>query len=185
MNIREFTFNLNKVYEEMAATFSTYQKESGLGCLNNCGRCCLNPEVEASVLEMFPLALRLFDEGKLNEWLLKLENPTQDTCLLFVPGAGPGEGYCGSYNERPSVCRMFGVAGTFDKYHKATLSVCKFIKEENTIIAAPENKIPMIPEWYSRLSSLDPDLVHRKLPINQSIKEALQKIAFYAQYQEL
>ena len=109
MNIREFVFNLQKVYEEMSETFSDYQKSTGLSCLNSCGRCCLNPDVEASVLEMLPLALKIHDEGKTEEWFQKLENSTQEHCLLLVSTGETGQGYCSSYQERPSICRMFGV----------------------------------------------------------------------------
>lgn len=134
MNIREFTFKVKKVYDEMSETFSIYQASTGLHCLSNCGRCCQNPDVEASVLEMLPFALKIYDEGKLDEWLTKLETTDQKHCLLFVPTGGEGEGRCGSYNERPSVCRMFGVAGTFNKHHQVTLSICKYIKENNSVL---------------------------------------------------
>lgn len=184
MNIREFSDNLQKLYEEMAIVFSTYQKEMNLPCLSGCGRCCMNPDVEASMLEMIPLALKIYDEGKLDEWLKRLENPRQDYCLLFEAQGHEGQGQCSSYQERPSVCRMFGVAGYFDKHHKATLSICKYIKEQNSNpqnIGAP----PMIAEWSSHMVNLHPDLIRNKKPINAAIREALEKIAFYAQYQQI
>jgi Fe-S-cluster containining protein len=185
MNIREFTFNLIKLYEEMAETFSDYQSQSGLHCLKNCGRCCLNPDIEASPLEMFPLALKVYDEGKLDEWLHKLENNSQSHCVLYVPTGIEGEGRCGFYSERPAVCRMFGVAGTFDKHREVRLSICKYIKENQPIVPEVNTSTPLIPEWSSKLMTLDPELVQKKLPINIALKEALQRIAFCAQYQQL
>lgn len=183
MNIREFAFNLQKVYAEMSATFSAYQSSTGLHCLANCGRCCMNPDVEASVLEMIPFALKIYDLGQLDEWLEKLETNTQEYCLLFVPGESIGEGKCGSYLERPSVCRMFGVAGTFDKYQNITHSICKYIKELNSTIPTGTPETPLIPQWSAKLSGLDPELTQKKLPMNLAIKGALEKIAFYTQYQ--
>lgn len=185
MNIREFTFKVKKVYDEMAETFSSYQSQTGLKCLPNCGRCCLNPDVEASILEMLPFALKIYDENKMDEWLLKTENTTQNYCLLFVPTGGEGEGRCGSYNERPGVCRMFGVAGTFNKHHEVTLSICKYIKENQPELTEINSTTPLIPEWSSKLSTLDPDLTQKKVPINQAIHKALEHVAFYAQYQKL
>jgi uncharacterized protein len=183
MNIREFAFNLQKVYAEMADTFSSYQSGTGLNCLASCGRCCLNPEVEASVLEMIPYALRIHEQGQLEEWLEKIETSKLDHCILFVPDETPGNGKCSSYLERPSVCRMFGVAGTFNKHHEVTHSICKYIKELNGTLPEPTETTPLIPEWSSQLSAIHPDLIQTKLPMNLAIKGALEKIAFYTQYQ--
>ncbi len=185
MNIRDFTFKVKKIYDEMAETFSTYQSNSGLSCLPNCGRCCQNPEVEASMLEMLPFAMKIYDEGKMDEWLLKLETTSQKHCLLFVPTGGEGQGQCGSYQERPSVCRMFGVAGTFNKHHEVTLSICKYIKESHPNPIAPIPSTPLIPDWSSRLSTIDPDLTQKKVLMNEAMLKALEHVAFYAQYQKL
>ncbi|WPU67157.1 YkgJ family cysteine cluster protein [Peredibacter starrii] len=190
MNIREFVFNLQKVYEEMGQTFSGYQKSTGLGCLNGCGRCCLNPEIEASVLEMLPFALKIHDEGKTEEWFQKLEISTQEHCLLLVSTGETGQGYCSSYQERPSICRMFGVAGTRDKHQKIALSICKYIKESQPELSRQMNAeqdptTPLIPLWTSKLATLDPELIQKKLPINLAIKGALEKVSLYAQYQNL
>ena len=185
MNIREFTFKVKNVYDKMSETFSSYQSQTGLKCPPNCGRCCLNPDVEASVMEMLPFALKIYDEGKLDEWLVKLETTSQNHCLLFVPTGAEGEGQCGSYNERPSVCRMFGVAGTFDKHHEVTLSICKYIKEMRPELTTINQSTPLIPEWTSRLSTIDPELILKKVSMNKAILKALEHVAFYAQYQNI
>ena len=184
MNIRDFAFNLQKVYEEMSSTFSAYQSGTGLHCLSGCGRCCMNPEIEASVLEMILFALKVYDLGELDEWLSKLESP-RPYCILYAEGETPGKGSCSSYQERPSVCRMFGVAGTFNKHREITHSICKYIKEAYPEGATPTHETPLIPVWAAKLAALDPELVTKKLPINQAIKKALEKIALYAQYQPI
>jgi Fe-S-cluster containining protein len=183
MNIREFSLNLQKVYAEMSETFGQYQSSTGLNCLSGCGRCCMNPDIEASPLEMIPLALKIYDEGKLDEWLQKLESPGRDFCLLLKESENEGQGQCISYNERPSICRMFGVGGVFDKHHKTTLSICKYIKEASKNFPETTDGAPLIPLWSSKLASLDPELTQKKYPINKAIKLALEKVAFYAQYQ--
>ncbi len=170
--------------------FSQYQAASGLNCLVGCGKCCNNPEVEASVLEMFPLALRILDENKLEEWLDKLEEPAQDHCLMYEPHTPDGsKGQCGVYKERPSLCRMFGVAGFYNKHQEVTLSVCKLIREKYpdlTKIRESEvsDKTPMLITWSYRLAQIDPGLIQDRMPINQALKKALERIALYAQYQE-
>jgi Fe-S-cluster containining protein len=183
MNIREFSLNLQKVYNEMSKAFIEYQLSTGLHCLSGCGRCCLNPEIEASVLEMFPLALRIYEEGKAEEWLDKLENNTQESCLLFQ-SFGEGQGFCGSYNERPAICRMFGVGAT-DKHQKVRHSICKYIKETADNLPEANEKTPLISEWNTKLGNLNPELIRERKPINLAIKEAILKVALYAQYQDL
>lgn len=191
MNIREFAFELQNIYDDMGKEFSTYQRESGLLCLEGCGKCCKNPDIEASVLEMIPLALRMFDENRTDEWLEKLENPSQEHCLLYELSSPDGSnGSCKAYKERPSLCRMFGVAGFFNKRGEVTLSVCKYIREARPELAKtresetdPENT-PMLSNWSYRMAELDPALIQNKLPINQAFKKALEKVALYALYQD-
>lgn len=191
MNIRDFAFELQNIYDEMWKDFSTFQKQSGLHCLEGCGKCCNNPEVEASVMEMIPLALRMLDENKLEEWLEKLENPSQSHCLMYTPHSADGSlGQCGVYKERPSLCRMFGVSGFYNKHREVTLSVCKLIREKYPELTAereaqinPE-QTPMLVTWSYKMAELDPGLIQDKLPINQAFKQALEKVALYALYQD-
>lgn len=183
MNIREFAFNLQKVYEEMSSTFSDYQKSTGLMCPPGCGRCCTNPEIEASVLEMIPFALKIYDEGQLEVWLDKIDKREDPRCILLETNETTGKTQCISYSERPSLCRMFGVAGTFNKRQEITFAICKHLKELNDSLPEVTPSTPLIPQWSGKLSALDPKLVSEKLPINLAIKGALEKIAFYTQYQ--
>jgi hypothetical protein len=78
---------------------------------------------------------------------------------------------------------MFGVAGTYNKHHETTHTICKYIKELNSTLPEVTDSTPLIPTWSTRLSSIEPELIKTKLPINLAIKGALEKIAFYTQYQ--
>lgn len=175
MDIRELVFNIQTVYDEMAETFSKFQKDSGLLCIKGCGECCKNPEIEASVFEMLPWGLKIYNEGSSEEWLTKLENPSQNSCLLLVSDK------CISYQERPAVCRMFGVGGYKDKYGKTSLALCKIIREENLGSDLPSNP-PIMSHWNNRLAVLGEPTLHAKMPINEAMREALVKIMFYFQY---
>ena len=187
MNIREIDRKLAKVYEDMSETFGNFQKQTGLSCLAECGRCCVNPDIETSVLEMIPFALKVYDEGKIEEWLEMVQTDEQKICLLFAPRGQNGLGSCSSYQQRPSICRMFGVAATFNKHHQKTLSICKYIREDQpdltdaTIKEIPHDA-PMIPVWFSQISAIDPDLARERFPINLAMQKALEKIAFLSQY---
>jgi Fe-S-cluster containining protein len=189
MNIREFSSHVKKIYEEMSSTFSEYQTSTGWNCLPSCGRCCLNPEVEASLYEMLPMALSIFEEGSLEEWIEKLSSTSQESCLVYVPGKNPNQGQCGRYKDRPSLCRMFAVSGFKNKNQDITLSICSSIKEEYQIQQDQIQKVspqaPLMIEWSYKLASLDQRLIQDKMPINQALLEALEKVALYATYQEL
>jgi Fe-S-cluster containining protein len=178
MNIREFSHNLQKLNEEMADTFMLYQASTGLHCLPGCGKCCQNPDVEATPMEMIPMALKILDEGSMDEWHERLSTSENLPCLIFN-----GKN-CGSYQERPSVCRMFGVGGYFDKEHKPVLSICKHIREANPVEtkeARAHNLTPMISHWSSRLAALHPDLIKERQSINRALKIALEKVALWSQ----
>lgn len=186
MNIRELAFNLQKVYEDMSRTFSQFQVKSGLSCPSGCGQCCTTPEIEATVLEMIPLALKFLDEGQALTWLKILEKNTQQMCLLFEASDDSGSGKCLTYHHRPALCRMFGAAGAYDKHHIVKLSLCKPLKEKHSAYNdfVKNENIPVMSEWYTKVMSLDPNLAMTKFPINQALKQALDKILFYAQYYE-
>lgn len=189
MNIREFSYNLQKLYSEMSDRFSLYQQEKGWLCLSGCGRCCLNPEIEASPYEMLPMALAIYDEGTIEEWMEKIQTSEQVTCLAYVPGDKNGEGRCGRYLQRPSVCRMFGVSGYKDKNAQLQLSICKYIKESYQLQSSTYNsdtsQAPLLVEWSYKLANLDQKLIQDKMPINQALLQALQKVALYAEYQQV
>lgn len=167
----------------MSATFSGLQSQTDLPCLSDCGLCCHNPEVEATPLEMVPMALKILDEGTLEEWYERLQASEGKPCLIFN-----GKN-CGSYNERPSLCRMFGVAGYYNKQHEVTLSICKLIKEERPEATAKALKeagphTPVMTQWTSQMQALNPILTESRRPINQALKIALEKVALWSQYQE-
>lgn len=134
-------------------------------------------------MEMIPMALRILDEGTLEEWHERLQEADGKPCLIFN-----GQN-CGSYHERPSLCRMFGVAGYFNKHHQITLSICKLIKEKDpgqteAVLKSPAANAPVMAQWSSLLSTLDPLLAQERQPINLALKSALEKVALWSQYNE-
>ncbi len=187
MNIKEFSYNLQKLYQEMSDSFSSYQSSSGWNCLTSCGKCCLNPEVDASILEMIPMAYSIYQEGNLDVWMEKLRTSEQAHCLVYEAGEKEGEGKCGRYQDRPSLCRMFGVSGHFNKQHEITLSVCKLIKDKYGLageeLKGKKDSTPMMADWSMKLGAIHPELIQKKLPINKALLGALEKVAFTLQYE--
>jgi Fe-S-cluster containining protein len=178
MNIRDLAFDLQKVYEEMSEAFGGFQSASGLSCLSGCGGCCKNPEIEASLMEMLPWAVKTYDAGEAETWLERLQSSSQASCVFLVNER------CTSYHERPSVCRMFGVSGYFDKHHQKTLSICKLIREANELKASSVSaeESPVMAIWFSKVSNLGSVDDNRRLPINKAMIEALKKVLTYYSY---
>ncbi|PTT95965.1 YkgJ family cysteine cluster protein, partial [Pseudomonas sp. HMWF031] len=114
-------------------------------------------------------------------------------------------GYCGIYEYRPGICRMFGAAGYKTKSGEATLSVCKPIKQAvpekyaaalitiqpqhldifekrlvddiaaNSEVRVTSTKPPMIAEGRQKLAQLDYELGERLMPINDALRFVLEK----------
>jgi len=176
MDFREFSNQLQSLYTEMSQTFSEFQKQTQLPCLKNCSNCCLNPEIEATPLEMIPMALKIIDEGRLEEIYEKLENPDATSCIIVHNNK------CGFYDQRPPICRMFGVAALYKKDQSLNLSICKLIKEENgNLVERAMNEIPsdapVMNQWISRLKGLEPNIDQERQPINMALKSALERVA--------
>lgn len=186
MNIREFCGNLLKEYEEMSSAFSIAQTKNNLQCPSNCGRCCENPSIEASVLEMLPMALYLHDNNLVDTYLEKIDQAMTTTQYCI----GLQNNRCHLHQYRPTICRMFGVSGHLDKNRNLKASICKVLKEHNPedshkIISNPENhNLPIMTHWSSKLLTLEPELLSKQIHINLALRQAIQKVELYLQYSE-
>lgn len=190
--LRELSRRVEAVYGEMADTFSGYQQASGLSCRSGCGECCTQPTIEATVLEMLPLALHLFDQGKAEQTLTQLEElPEVSSCFFYQRLSFDGkQGQCSVYQQRPSICRVFGVAGYRDKQGKTALSVCKTIKADKAekyqqhLIMLGEQPPPMMMNAKEQVNELDYSLGAKHYPINEALRLALEKVLFKAFYSD-
>lgn len=188
--LRELSRRVEAVYGEMADTFSGYQQASGLSCRSGCGECCTQPTIEATVLEMLPLALHLFDQGKAEQTLTQLEElPEGSSCSFYQRLSFDGkQGQCSVYQQRPSICRVFGAAGYRDKLGQAALSVCKTIKADKAekyqqhLIMLSGQPPPMMMSAKEQVSELDYALGAKHYPINEAMRLALEKVLFKAYY---
>lgn len=190
MNIQQLVQDLQLFYDEMGTTFSDYQKSTGLNCGSGCGKCCDNPEITATMIEMLPLAWDFYQRGIAEQWLDKLNTQDLSLCpLAKFHSEDRMKGQCSEYKFRPSICREFGVSGHQKKDGTKALAVCKYIKKEadHSLIQKAESdqaSIPLMSEWTRRLSTLHPDLINGYKPVGESLKLALEKVLLYAQYSQ-
>ncbi len=204
--LRELSSQVMDVYQSLSQEFSAYQSSQSLNCVEKCGACCNNPDIEVSPLEMLPLALHLFDTGRAEQAFDELDSYSGFACKQYQRLSLDGkEGYCGIYEYRPGICRMFGAAGYKTKSGEATLSVCKPIKQAvpekyaaalitiqpqhldifekrlvddiaaNSEVRVTSTKPPMIAEGRQKLAQLDYELGERLMPINDALRFVLEK----------
>ncbi len=164
------------LYSEMSEHSQKFGQENNLFCLTGCGACCLNKDVFVSELEMLPLALEFYlknykNPDKLEQILEKAKN--SQSCLFYQKISEDGlSGYCGEYQHRGIICRIFGYSKTKNK-NGYQLSVCKKIeKNDNVKIEdAPEMK-----HYFELIQQLDFSLSQKLLPISIAFSNMLTKI---------
>lgn len=176
------------VYKEMSVTFSEYQNSLALACPSECGACCLVPTIEASPLEMLPTAIALFDQGRAFQVLQDIESAPSLQCVFYKKSSFDGSlGRCTSYETRPSICRIFGVAARKNKTGNRELSACRVLKSEyrERYLGLTDEEIkhaPLMSEWKYKVAVLEEILPAKDRPINEALKIALQKVLLTSQY---
>jgi Fe-S-cluster containining protein len=189
--LRDLAQQVDTIYTDVSQIFFDYQQKKSLFCRSGCGKCCLHPTIYASVLEMLPLALHLYDTG-LAEWVLETLEPYDEKPCFFYKATSEDlkQGYCSIYNYRGSVCRMFGAAAYPNKYGKAELSTCQPIKEDNpehyriAILTLESEPAPMMKHWKDKINAIDYRLGHEELPMKEAIIVALNKVLMCASFSD-
>ena len=177
---------LFEIYGDLERQIADFKKSAGIDCLRRCQVCCSTAKyVEASIFEMLPLGLLLWEEGRAEEVLQKLEGiHPEDPCIsLNLHPTGEGPGGCIHYSLRPLICRLFGFSATVDKKGNPVVVLCKPLKEKHSGIDHRINDqirenlpVPLMPDFSRRIAFIDPRLGQEKYPINIALWEALEWI---------
>lgn len=184
---------IRAIYRSLDEKTRSFQEKSGLKCLNGCGKCCLSPAVEAQVSEMLPLALSMLMSGDASDLHAKIEQSKDAVCVLYRPSPkDPTKGYCSAYEMRPSVCRLFGFSAVSGKPpEKGQLSTCKIIKDRQPeatskameLLTSNHHEVPYVRDYSLQMEVLAPGTAFsERLPINDAIKIALEKVALLPPY---
>lgn len=122
---------VEQIFQEIDRQTATLQAATGLHCPPGCGRCCENPEVETTVLEMMPLALELWQRGEVLQWIDRSQAVEErGPCVFYHPDPFiPGNGRCSVYSWRPTICRLFAFATVTNKQGQPELAACVRQKE--------------------------------------------------------
>ena len=151
------------LYGKLDRETKRFRQQAKMGCFKGCGKCCENVYVEASLVEVIPLAAVLWRRKKRDLWIKKLaEQPLQGQCIFYERTSGQaGKGKCRIYPLRPLICRLFGFAGRLNKYGGQQWLTCHLMKIHHGLkfvdISRRINQdlnIPSIRFYRSRIQSL-------------------------------
>lgn len=177
-------------YAQIDRLTDVFLATTQLHCPIGCGWCCSSPHVEATPLEMLPLAVELFRRGEAELWLERLggENETS-ICLFYHPDPlVSGNGRCDAYPWRPTLCRLFGWSTVTNKSGQPELLACKrhqammpeFVERATDAIANGW-EAPNLVALSQQVTNIDPDLGRQRMPINQALRVALERVGIELQ----
>lgn len=179
------------LYNDIDKEINEFLINTSIQCLDRCGQCCLSPNVEATIVEFFPLAAELTRRGELLNWFQLLEDRKGDNiCALYDPNPSPSQkGHCRFYVWRPVLCRLFGVSFTRDKNNKPVLLVCHQQKSSYPELVKKTQQLlndglfgPNLQHFFLHIQGLGPNYIHTLMPINQALYQALAHFRFYLDY---
>ncbi|HSZ25709.1 MAG TPA: YkgJ family cysteine cluster protein [Cytophagaceae bacterium] len=193
MLLEEKIIQVESFYTDLDKDLATFQSQSNLSCLSGCSACCHSPEIEATVLELLPLALHLYKENQAEEFYKSLlTNESSSLCLLYKPIlANLRKGACTEYQYRPMVCRLFGFSFIRDKESKPIMLTCKTIKsnqqkeyQEISNQAEQGLAVPFAGDYFMKLTNIDFYLTQHQYPINEAMRYALEMLLNHFHYTE-
>jgi Fe-S-cluster containining protein len=184
---------VDRIFNQLDKDLGSFQSSTGLGCVSNCGLCCLKPDINATALEFLPLAYHLLKNGEAEEWLEQLQSDSENKLCpvlnkIIAPGA---KGFCSDYAHRGLICRLFGFSAMLHKNNKPTLVTCKPIKEQKPeavakaeVHLATKSNYPLISNYYMQLRSIDESLGEELFPIRIAIEKAINTVLGYYAYRK-
>lgn len=168
-------------FRELDQNMKAFALKTGIRCREACGECCKNPNVEASLVEMLPLARKLISESK-NESVYErlLQVKKSGPCILYEEhSASEGLGRCTQYEFRPALCRSFGFSGRREKDSSLKYMACHWHKKlhpEKVEEAQKRDDIPLISDAIAARWCLDASLKDLEArPINEALASAIEK----------
>lgn len=178
---------VERVRERFAAVdaeVDRFIQASGLACPTGCGGCCRSPEIEATSIELVPMAAALVAEGRGLEVLRALDAaPSFGPCVMYIPEAGdPSRGRCSAYAVRPLVCRLFGFGTRRERGGRVKLVSCRTMQAADPVrvsaVAGDPAMLALAPVMSEHVHALGTDFPGAGAyarPINGALRAALER----------
>jgi Fe-S-cluster containining protein len=180
--LQKLEVQVMELYHRADQAVAEYKVLTELSCPAGCVHCCNSEKVEATVLEMIPLAYHLFKTNQAELLLKRLEKSESSCCILFRPDlVGTTGGGCSQYTHRALVCRLFGFAGNLDRTGVARLALCRVMKESmsSSFESSYNGNMPIFHDFGFAVTTMHPALGDHRLPINHALGEALLKVGLH------
>lgn len=180
--IDDVVLGVLSAYEEIDKEYKSFSEKAFIKCPPLCGNCCKSPNIEATILEMLPMALEIVTSDKIHQVYSLLDG--RQHCVAFIQSMiHQDQGQCNLYQYRPLVCRVFGAMKTKDKFAKSTFSSCQILKQSKiTEIKNIEEDqdllelAPSIGQWSQKIAQIMPSWGSTYYPINEALKQAIDKL---------
>jgi hypothetical protein len=129
------------------------------------------------------MAWSLAERNQLDATLERMEQDrgTQgSTRCPFFTSLGPQRGRCSEYQDRPTVCRLFGSAARIDRTGRAELALCSVLANsaEASEAQALVEQAPVFSRFGHQLAALDQTMGLPLLPIREAMRQALLRVQF-------
>ncbi len=182
-----------KLYDVVDKAVEDIQMETGLRCLPSCRECCKTSgdSIQVTITEFLPLSLRLWNEGRAQPLLRRLEDVSDsDCCILFESSIEIGKrGGCTEYAFRPLLCRLFGFSGIIDKLGRVAPVICKYVKRDYPLCVGKFTEkvssgleIPIFSNYSKWVQGIDPYMGSRTYSINSALRKALEYVGMRFDY---
>lgn len=171
-----------ELYARIDKAVAEFQLKSGRRYPTVCGACCPGAEVEATILEMLPLAHQMLCNGQADVWMERLTSHDDPShCILYSQQLlSDGAGHCGFYQWRPSLCRLFGFSAVPSRTGTRMISVCRQIKQNDpqsaVAAAALADEAPCFVHYRAQVYAIDPVLGNGLMPINAALRHAIERL---------
>ncbi|MBF0253854.1 MAG: YkgJ family cysteine cluster protein [Candidatus Omnitrophica bacterium] len=190
MRVSETIRSLREIFDEVDRQASVFSARTGVRCPDGCGACCADSHVDTTVIEMLPLAERIWSQGMAGAVLERLRCAGEGLCVFYESGPAPvSGGRCGAYQDRPLICRLFGFFTSRDKHGRYVYGSCRRIREQlpdayqraSKLIAEGFHPSPMT-DYSIRVLAMDSNLGRDLIPINRAMRIALERFGLDASY---
>ncbi|MBF0485386.1 MAG: YkgJ family cysteine cluster protein [Candidatus Omnitrophica bacterium] len=183
--------SVKEIFQKLDCDIAHFRRVAKFSCTARCSHCCENHEVEATELEMLPLARELVRLGQAEEWYKKAELQSFSGVCVFYDPLKTDPGACAQYLFRPLVCRLFGFAANPDKYGKARMIACSLIKKNDAkyfedaeeLIARGKAYPPLMSAYMMPLALIDPEMTRERHVINKAFKKARERLWLYEKFE--
>lgn len=173
-----------ELYQQADHAVNAYRDATGLSCRGGCVQCCFSEKVEATALEMIPLAFHLFRTSQAELIMKRIEKEdSTKQCILFRPDLStPDGGGCSQYPFRALICRLFGFAGNINREGRPQLARCRNMPLQDSSDRERDNvpdhdaAMPLFHAFGLAITTIHPGLGTHRRPINEALYEALAKV---------